>query len=477
MPTATRRAAIVVALAACAAAAQPLDVHGSFRTRLEMWDWFEGAGDNAYAFSGNLLRLGIGQQRPAWDWQVEFAAPLLLGLPDNALAPPPQLQLGLGANYYAANGNDRNAINFFPKQAFVRLKNLGGAAGHSLRLGRFEFLDGSEAAPADSTLAAVKRDRIVQRLVGNFGWTHVGRSFDGAHYAWDGGRTNVTAMGALATRGVFQVNGWRNLDTALGYAAVTRQEPGKTSNLEWRLFGIYYQDWRDVAKTDNRPAVLRLPDLDSIRLGTFGGHAIFATHTQAGTVDALLWGALQTGAWGNLDHGAGALAVEAGWQPPGLPAVRPWLRIGFWHGSGDGNPVDGDHGTFFQILPTPRAYARFPFYNLMNIQDLFGQTILRPHGAVSIKAEAHWLRLADRNDLWYLGGGAFQPQTFGYIGRPSFGRRGLAALYDISADWRVNPSLTLHAYFGHARGSGVVEAIYPGGPNANFGYVELLYRF
>lgn len=468
---------MLMAVAVCAAVAQPLEIQGSFRSRLEIWDWFEGAGNNTYAFSGNLLRLGLGQQRAAWDWQVELAAPLLLGLPDDALAPAPQLQLGLGANYFAANNNERNAINLFPKQAFVRLKQLGGSPRQSLRLGRFEFLDGAEVTPDDPTLAALKRDRIQQRLIGNFGWSHVGRSFDGAHYSWNGAQTNVTAMGALATRGVFRVNGWGNLDTALGYAALTRQVPGKTSQLEWRLFGIYYQDWRDVVKTDNRPAVLRLPDLDSIRLGTIGGHAILATRTQAGTVDALLWGALQTGAWGNLDHGAGALAVEAGWQPPVLPSIRPWLRAGFWHGSGDGNPLDGDHGTFFQILPTPRVYARFPFYNLMNIQDLFGQVMLRPHTAVTIRAEVHGLRLAERNDLWYLGGGAFEPRSFGYIGRPGFGRRGLAALYDVSADWRVSPALTLHAYFGHARGGGVVEAIYPEGSDGSFGYLELLYRF
>ena len=269
---------IVFFLTSTLALAQPggLDFSGSFRTRLEAWNWFEGAGDNTYAFSGNLLRLGIGRQRARWDWQVEFAAPVLLGLPDRAIAPAPQLQLGLGGIYYGANENSRNATNFFPKQAFIRLKNLGSPA-NSLRLGRFEFLDGAEAMPADPTLAAVKRDRITQRLIGNFGWSHVGRSFDGAHFVHNAGRTNFTAVGALATRGVFQVNGWRNLATAFLYAALTRQQPGKTVNSEWRLFGIYYQDWRNVLKTDNRPLPLRNLDQDDPRIGTFGGHSLIAT--------------------------------------------------------------------------------------------------------------------------------------------------------------------------------------------------------
>ncbi|HWQ56113.1 MAG TPA: alginate export family protein [Bryobacteraceae bacterium] len=453
-----------------------LEVRGSLRTRLEMWDWFEGAGDNSYAYSGNLLRLGIGQQRVGWDWQVEFAAPLLFGLPDGALAPAPQLQLGLGANYYAANENSRNAANLFPKQAFLRLKDLGSPA-NSLRLGRFEFLDGAEVAPADPTLAAVKRDRIAQRLIGNFGWSHVGRSFDGAHFVRNTADTNITLVGAVPTRGVFQVDGWGNLDVAIGYGAITRQVPRKRSKGEWRLFSLYYQDWRNVVKTDNRPLAIRALDRDDIRIASFGGHYIHAHQTNSGTVDLMAWGALQAGTWGVLDHLAGALALEAGWQPPGLPRLRPWLRAGMYYGTGDGNPSDGDHGTFFQFLPTPRVYARFPFFNMMNNRDLFLSGILRPHRTVTIKSEARFLTLASRDDLWYLGGGAFQPDSFGFVGRPSQAFRGLANLYDVSIDWQASSAILVTGYVGHARGRGVVRAIYPEGTDATLGCLELVYRF
>ena len=59
---------------------------------------------------------------------------------------------------------------------------LNKVGAQSIRVGRFEFLDGSEATPANATLAAVKRDRVVQRLIGNFGFTDVGRSLDGVQY-------------------------------------------------------------------------------------------------------------------------------------------------------------------------------------------------------------------------------------------------------------------------------------------------------
>ena len=463
--------------AAAPAAQRAVSVQGSIRSRLEAWKWFEGTdGDPSYAFLGTLARLSFSRERPGLDWQLEFAAPLLLGLPNDAVAPGAQAQLGLGAAYYVSNDRSRNTGLLFLKQAFVRFKNLGGKA-HSLRLGRFEFIDGSEVIPKNATLAAVKRDRIFQRLIGAFGWSHVGRSFDGFHYALNRPSGNVTVVGAFPTRGVFQVDGWGSLHTALLYAAATKPVASGRNNGELRLLGIYYHDWRHVLKTDNRPLAARRGDLANIRIGSFGGHYIHAVETAAGPLDFLLWGNLQTGRWGRLDHRAGAVAIEAGWQPLALPKLRPWLRGGFFHSSGDDDPLDSTHGAFFQILPTPRPYARFPFYNLMNNEDAFLSLTVRPHKNVTLSGEVRSLRLSSGNDLWYLGGGAFQPWTFGYVGRPSGGGRGLASLYDVSADLRVNAHLGLNGYFGYANGKSVVSGIYRRDKNARFGYLELLYRF
>jgi hypothetical protein len=53
----------------------------------------------------------------------------------------------------------------------------------------------------------------------------------------------------------------------------------------------------------------------------------------------------------------------------------------------------------------------------------------------------------------------------------------LATLYDIGADYNVNRHATMSAYFAHAQGHSVMRTIYPRGKNANFGYLELTYRF
>lgn len=451
---------------------------GSFRSRFEGWNWFESeTADSSYNYLGSFLRFGWNQSLPNVDWQIEFTTPFLLGLPDNAIAAGPQGQLGLGATYFAVNDNRRNVAMTFPRQAFVRFKNLFGDRSHSLRLGRFEFADGAEVTPRDASLAWVKRERINQRLLGPFGWTHVNRAFDGAHYTYNRGKTNVTFVGALPTRGVFQVDGWGNLRVAFGYLSLTRSLQRGNYNAEWRGFGLYYHDWRRVVKTDSRPLALRQRDFGNIRIGTFGGHYISSLKTGAGEFDLLGWGVAQTGRWGSLDHRGAAVAVEGGWQPASVRKWQGWVRGGYFHSSGDGDPLDGKHQTFFQVLPTPRGYARFPFFDMVNNIDSFVQVMFKPARPLQVRVDAHFLQLANRRDLWYLGGGAFQPWSFGYVGRPSGGASSFANLYDASVDYAVNPRLTLSGYFGYARGKSVIGNLHPRGRNGALGYAEVLWRF
>jgi len=109
-----------------------------------------GNADNTYTFPGSILRVSLSESLKTFDWQLELAAPILLGLPDSAVAPGSQGQLGFGASYFAANSRSRNAAMIFVKQGFIRFNKLGGADGHSLKLGRMEFIDGTEVTPHDA---------------------------------------------------------------------------------------------------------------------------------------------------------------------------------------------------------------------------------------------------------------------------------------------------------------------------------------
>jgi Alginate export len=195
-----------------------------------------------------------------------------------------------------------------------------------------------------------------------------------------------------------------------------------------------------------------------------------------GKSDALFWGAAQTGSWGALRHRANAFAAEAGYQLDNS-LLKPWLRAGYFRGSGDDDPSDGVHSTFFQELPTPRPFARFPLYNLMNSEETFAQLTVIPHPKLTLRSEAHSLNLANAVDLWYVGGGAFQKQTFGYTGRPSGGQKRFMTVFDLSADYQFDAQTTFTLYVAHASGKDVVKRLFPAGPNANFAYIELNRRF
>ncbi|MBL8187818.1 MAG: alginate export family protein [Acidobacteria bacterium] len=452
---------------------------GSLRLRFESWDWFESnTAENNYNFGAATLRVALSQQLDKFEWQVEAAAPLLIGLPDNAIAPAPQGQLGLGATYFAANGRRDGSV--FIKQGFIRFKGLGGDKASSLKLGRFEFSDGGELTPSDVSLATIKRDHISQRLIGPFGFTHVGRSFDGVHFFRNAKAGNFTFVGARPTEGVFQLRGWNQLDVDFYYGSFNKGFKTKTSESDFRAFALHYHDGRRVLKTDNRPQAVRAADTENIRVNTLGGHYIGVTNAGKGKADVLFWGAGQFGDWGKLNHRAAAIAAEAGYQFGGnktADKIKPWIRAGYFRSTGDGNPADNTHGTFFQVLPTPRPFARFPFFDLVNNEDVFAQLRLKPHAKVGLRTDVHHLRLSNASDQWYLGGGAFQKNTFGYTGRPSNGQKTLGTMVDFSLDYAVTPTTTLTFYLAGVHGGGVVERIYPNGANSRFAYLELLKRF
>lgn len=451
----------------------PLTIAGSLRLRGESWNWFEATdADAGYTYGNALLRVGATYATPRLDVMVEGSQPTILGAPSNAVATGPAGQLGMGASYRVANGDTRAGL--FLKQAFVRFKNVG-AKGNMARIGRIEFVDGTEVAPSDSALAWVKRERVAHRVLANFAFSAAQRSYDAVHVARATPAYNLTFMAGMPTEGVFQLDGQGTLDDIrVAYGALTL--PSKAADV--RLFAIRYEDRRRIAKVDSRPAAVRATDLTDIAVNTLGAHLLLTQPVGTAKTDLMLWGTIQNGEWGAQSHRGSAFAVEGGVQPA-LP-MRPWLRAGYSQGSGDDTPgtvAEGEHRTYFQMLPTPRLYARTPFYNMMNNKDLFASLIVRPLKATSVRAEAHRLSLASSADLWYAGGGAFNKTVFGYQGRPSGGRSNLATVLDLGVDRGFGPLLTVSGYVGTTLAGDVVKNVHPAADNGTFAYLELTRRF
>jgi hypothetical protein len=442
------------------------------RARLAAWQWFAAPPyDNSYRFGESLLRFGASQSLTHWDWKLEATQATIIDAPSDAVSPvSAQGQLGFGGTYYASNGNNDFPAALFLKQAYARYDF--NQNDKNVRIGRFEFFDGLETKPQNPTVNWLQINRVAQRLIANFTFSVAQRSFDGVDGHYGQGSWDITAMAGRADQGVFNMNGNPELNVNIEYLAYTKSD--WDNRFLWRVFAIGYHDGRTgLTKTDNRPLAVRQQDHQNIRIGTYGADFVTAVPAGPGQFDFLGWGVLQNGQWGYLNQHSGAYTVEGGYQLTHVSST-PWLRGGWFRGTGDNNPNDNKHGTFVELLPTPRLYARFPIYNLMNLEDRFVQLIDRPNPKWELRADLHWLQLTAPQDLWYQGGGAFDNKVFGFTGRPSNGHSSFLTLEDVSSDWHATPYVDLNAYYAHAVGKTVIGAIYPDNRRGQMGYLELV---
>src|SRR5918993_1132425 len=214
-----------------------------------------------------------------------------------------------------------------------------------------------------------------------------------------------------------------------------------------------------------------------VQVTTVGTSVVGAYGTRAGQIDALGWFAGQGGSWYEESHRAWSFGVEGGHQWTRAP-WQPWIRAGVLYASGDDDPADTRHGTFFQMLPTGRRYSMTTAYSQMNLNDRFVQAVLKPHARWTVRADVHRLSLARADDGWYFGSGATQEEgaIFGFALRPSGGHTGLGTSVEASVDYSVNTHLSVNGFIAHMRGGDVVGQSFVG-RDLRFGYIETLVRF
>ena len=241
------------------------------------------------------------------------------------------------------------------------------------------------------------------------------------------------------------------LDIEVYYGAFTRSINTPHGEAQLRVFGLGYVDDRTtMLKTDNRPVPVRTADVGKVQLATFGAnYAQVISTTHAGKFDFLVWGVYQGGSWGALNQRAGAFVGELGWQPAGeAPQALAQRRLFLWQRRWQSQRLDPRN-----FLPGPDHAAPIRALSFLQHDEQRGflRTLnLKPASKLALRTEGHALRLANSADFWYLGGGAFQPKTFGYTGRPSNDFSGLADVWDLSADYQITRSFSTTLYYGHA---------------------------
>lgn len=450
-----------------------ISLSGEITARNTYENWFEPAlksVNTSYDYFFTRSRLALALRNPYIGAFVQAQHVYMWNLPENSIAPPPQGALGFGATYYSHARSDTDH-SLIIRQAYLDFPRLF-VKGLSARIGRFDYADGQEVTyKKNPKVTWLKNARLSDRMIGAFDWSAYNRSFDGAQAAYDRKAFNLYVSVTHPTQGGYENNAQKTISSIdLGNITATMKYGELLKNTEVRAFYYYYNDHRNI------PSILGESGLKegNIRINTFGTHVLHTEAIKSGVFDMLFWGTLQEGEWGAVDHGAWAAAIEGGFQFTNVPG-KPWIRGGYFASSGDKDSHDGKHGTFYQMLPTARKYALYPFYNLMNNQDLFIQAIVKPKEAFTIRADLHSLSLQNKNDLWYMGAGPTQSSgtIFGYTGRPSNNQKGLATVLDFSPSYTVNRYLSANLYYGHAFGRGVIKSIYKNSANGDLFYLEL----
>jgi hypothetical protein len=374
---------------------------------------------------------------------------------------------GAGALYRRFADGRNWADNQSVRQLWLDVKPVEGLG---IRIGRQDINLGTEVMYPEANWKYVKIKRASQRLVGTVGWTHAERSNDAVRASYDtqGGGHHLLAFAGQPTTGVFDIEDayQRQPDITYGGLTWTVKRDTWLPGTELRLFGLVYDDKRDVRDGG-------LPD--SVTVYTGGASLIGFYPVGPGTLDVLAWGAYQFGRFNRLDHSGGAAILETGYQLADVP-LQPWLRLGVNYASGDGDPTDGDHQTFFNMLPTNHLYYGFADqWAFQNLVDWFIQLMLRPHEKVGVNLMLHQFYLADDDDARYFGTGAFNKQVFGFGAQDSLGYGGGATEIDAVASYSFNKHLSVQGGYSYMWGRGLFNANRY--RNVSFGFLQLTLKY
>src|SRR2546430_2616179 len=190
----------------------PLETNGPFgstigielydRLRGEFVDYFAtppNASNSTfrYNFLGNKFQLGVRVTREPYEFFVQFQQATIANLPRHGV--------GFGATYFA-NTADTQQNGSVLRNGWGSTRSLFGVPGLFIKAGRQLYSNAMEAPPNDPSLYWLQANRLSQRLIGPFDWTHTGRSQDGGQVGYDAEGWNATVFGFRPTQGGYEVD-------------------------------------------------------------------------------------------------------------------------------------------------------------------------------------------------------------------------------------------------------------------------------
>ncbi len=378
-------------------------------------------------------------------------------------------------------GNDSNVESVKLRQLYIEARL---AEEFFARVGRQDINLGTLPGYSESDWSFLKIKRMSQRLVGEVGWTPGAPSFDGVSArmkSFEG--HHGYAFVAQPTTGVFDVEDAYEMqdnaffaDNVLIGGIQWTVAPGTwIENTELTGFFLGYSDERDASDVAGL--------FGDTEVYTVGASWLGVYPLGPGKLDIILWGALQFGDYEGstasgtrtLDHLAGALLAEFGYQPADCWA-NPWLRAGVNFASGDGDADDGDHNTFHNLLPTNHLYYGYADQlAFQNLVDLFVQLKLVPLPKLGVEFTFHQFWLPESQDGRYFGTGAFNRGTLGYGSSPSNGSHNVGQEIDAIVSYRVHRTTSVAVGYSRHFGGGVFDPL--SHKDTDWGFVQLRFAY
>ncbi|MBI2485969.1 MAG: alginate export family protein [Deltaproteobacteria bacterium] len=437
----------------------------NIRLRNELWNTFEKQGvstDRTYDFF--LVRT-----RGFIDifWNNFFLH--VMGQGVKAFNLPRNGAFGPGPLYFSASDDDTGPGNFQIAEAYLQIKDFP-VLGFYLTGGRIGFLDGAEVLYGEPKIDWVIKARLSERLIGNWDWVNIGRRFDGGTFGFGNRIFDLNVFGANVLQGGYDFDDglWKELDHVVVVGgSFTLKKDVIVPGTQFKVFNYFYFD-------DRTPA--RELAGDDLEINTTGASIVGAYEVGPGQMDLLLWFAFQTGDFGDLDQKAFGFIGEIGYQFLQVP-LKPWLRIGLAYASGDDDPDDSDHGTFFNMVPTNHKwYGYADAVAFSNLEDYYFQLILTPHSKVAFAIDGHLFRLASDDEFWISGSGPFNNEVFGYaFNKPVSGediKRNLGGELDFTLSIKPVDFLSLDIGYSHFFGAKGVEVVFDKEDQLDWFYVQ-----
>ncbi len=286
------------------------------------------------------------------------------------------IHAGINGNELPALPIDENRGDLLNLFIDAKLTDIGTAPLY-LRAGRQELIFGS------------------QRLVSTLDWANTRREFEGFRVFRHGEKFDADAFWVRPVpinAGNFDSP---NRDQQF-YGAWFTYRPEKG-----QFFDLYYLGLSDDTMTPDRyvrgPRAVR----GNQETHTFGARA-------AGNRGPILYdfeGMWQCGTYLNRDHQAYAYTAELGYVFENVPC-KPQIWGGFDYASGTANPGAGGDRTFNQLYAFGHYYLGFAdIVGRQNIQDLHAQVAFYPQNWITVVAQYHNFRLAERRDFLYNAAG------------------------------------------------------------------------